>query len=517
MARGDKTSDKDIAKKARSPKKTTKSSAETRRNNGIIKGLEQMKLTVENYLGKYRDKYMIINDEKVLTDYLSECLSTGIISIDTETDGLDPMLNNIAGVCIFTPGRKGAYIPLGHVDLETRELLPNQLPKDLVKDCFESLFEMSHIDVIMFNADFDIRVLRNQIGLKNIYCTWDCYIAAKLMNENEPSNALKKLHQKYVLHGKEDEFTFAELFNDIPFTYVPVETGYLYAAKDPEITYELYQFQREHLHYERDELPESRNGMNGVSWVFENIEMPCVNVVANMEDTGIQLDMDYAKQLSELYHQNLQEKLDLFYNICEDHHRAIECFKEAHPEVKLDDPINVGSPKQLATLLYDILKLKSPDKRNPRGTGEEVLSKIDNPICKAILAYRGVAKLLSTYIDKLPECANPNDGRVHGRFNQVGTHTGRFSSSDPNLQNIPSHNKDIRKMFTATQKEEYSLEVDNEFTIHCSTEVLTSDGWKPAANISKNDILVLEGDRKVQVLDIDGDSNLIHIKISDYL
>ena len=135
----------------------------------------------------------------------------------------------------------------------------------------------------------------------------------------------------------------------------------------------------------------------------------------------------------------------------------IDSFVRTHSNVKLDDPINIASSSQIATLLYDILDTESVDKKTPRGTGEAILKKIAETytdgreeLCKAILDYREVAKLMSTYIDKLPNCINPNDNRIHCSFNQYGADTGRFSSSDPNLQNIPSHNKDIRKMFKAT-------------------------------------------------------------------
>jgi DNA polymerase I-like protein with 3'-5' exonuclease and polymerase domains len=101
-------------------------------------------------------------------------------------------------------------------------------------------------------------------------------------------------------------------------------------------------------------------------------------------------------------------------------------------------------------MLYDILKIKPVDKNKPRGTGEEILQKMDHPVVKAILEYRGIAKLLSTYIEKMPAIANPKTRRIHASFNQIGADTGRFSSSDPNMQNIPSHNNEIRKMFRAS-------------------------------------------------------------------
>ena len=126
----------------------------------------------------------------------------------------------------------------------TNKKIDGQLSVDFVREQFERIVG---IDVIMFNAAFDIRVLRNKIGWKNAYCTWDCYLAQRLLNENEESNQLKKIHQKYVLEGKEDAFTFEELFKGIPFTLIPLHIAVLYAAHDPEITYELYLYQKKYL------------------------------------------------------------------------------------------------------------------------------------------------------------------------------------------------------------------------------------------------------------------------------
>ena len=125
-------------------------------------------------------------------------------------------------------------------------------------------------------------------------------------------------------------------------------------------------------------------------------------------------------------------------------------YKTKNLNHKLSDPINLDSPQQIAIVLYDIMKIESVDKDKPRGTGEDILLKINTDFTKALLEYRGIGKLINTYIEKLPKCVNPDDGRIHCKFNQYGADTGRMSSSDPNLQNIPSHNKDIRKMFIAT-------------------------------------------------------------------
>lgn len=441
--RNNKKSDLSLAKKTNAKPKQSA----VRVGNNLIDRIATAKAVVEKKLGKYKDDYIVINSVDELHDYMTKCIDNGVISIDTETTGLDPILDKIVGLCLYSPNLQAAYVPINHTSYVTGARSTGQLTEQEVGDELKIL-ETANIDIIMFNAKFDIRVIRNQL---NVYltCTWDCYLAARLMNENEPSNALKKLHSKYVLNG-EDEFTYEELFNGLTFDKIPVNVAYIYAAHDAIITYELYEFQKKYLYYEPSCSNDDRNGMNGVAWVFFNIEMPCVKVVCDMEDNGVLFDMNYAHELSEKYNKAMQEKSDKFYSLCEDYKTEIENFRLNNPNAKIDNPINIASPTQIAILLYDILEIEPPDAKSPRGTGEAILQKIDNPIAKAILDYREMSKLVSTYIDKLPNCVNPKDGRIHCSFNQYGADTGRFSSSDPNLQNIPSRNHDIRKMFVAS-------------------------------------------------------------------
>ena len=435
--------DKAILKQAKVVNKATPT---IKGGGSLFERIANIQKLVELHLGKYKDLFTLIQDEEHLRKYIDKCIKNGVISIDTETTGLDPMLDDIAGICIYTPGEKSAYIPINHVSYITNLKLDNQLSIEYIRKQVERIIDAS-IDVIMYNAKFDIRVLRNKVGLHNIYCTWDCYLATRLLNENEPVNALKKIHQKYVLNGKADAFTFDELFKGIPFTLIPIKTAYLYAANDPKITYELYEYQRKYLREDSD-----REDMRAIYWTFKNIEMPCIDATAVMEDNGVLIDMEFQKKLSVKYHKLLQERLDDFNREVAKYEKDLLAYKHKNPTVKLDIPINVKSPQQLAILFYDILDIGVVDKRKPRGTGEEVLSKLDNPVAKAIQNYRGVQKLVDTYIDKLPDCINTNDGRIHASFNQYGTVTGRFSSDNPNLQNIPSHgeSKEIRKMFVAS-------------------------------------------------------------------
>jgi len=430
-------------------KSTKKSLTTVRGGQGVLGRITEIKSMVEKHLGKYKDDYIVIQDIDTLSQYIQTCLDNKIISIDTETTGLDPLVDKCVGICIYTPGEKAAYIPLNHVSYVTGMPVEGQLDVKIVCEQFNRMVT-AHIDVIMFNAKFDIRVLRNQIGLKDIYCTWDCYLAARIMNENEPTSGLKALHKKYILNGKGDAFSFDNLFNGITFDKIPINTGYLYAAHDAIITYELYEYQKKFVYYDPSVTPESRNGMNGASWVFFNIEMPCIKVVCDMEDTGVLFDMKYQQELSEKYNKLLVEKEQNFHTLLSNYSNEINSYMAKHPDAKLDNPINIASPTQLAILFYDILGCKSVDKKNPRGTGEEILHKLKEPLADAILEFRTVSKLVTTYIDKMPNCVNEKDGRVHCSFNQYGAVTGRMASTDPNLQNIPSHNKDIRKMFIAS-------------------------------------------------------------------
>ena len=175
--------------------------------------------------------------------------------------------------------------------------------------------------------------------------------------------------------------------------------------------------------------------------------MPIITVIADIEDRGVYLNVPLAKQLSEKYHATMDEQLQKFYTELDNYRDQINAYVATHPDTKLEDPINIGSPTQLAELFYDILKVPPPDKRNPRGTGVDILKAMKHPLCNLILDYRGTQKLLSTYIDKLPESLNANTHKIHAAFKQYGADTGRFASADPNLQNIPSHEKIIRTLF----------------------------------------------------------------------
>ena len=304
------------------------------------------------------------------------------------------------------------------------------------------------------------------IGVK-IVPYWDTLIAGQLLNENEP-HGLKVLYQKYCVRADEEQQVakFNTLFNGIEFNSIPPSVGYMYAAFDPIMTYELYKFQEQYLDKEVGQYC-YRKGLERVADVFRNIEMPLIEVVFDMEVQGVDIDTDLAKELKDKYTYYMNLAVDNFKaQIIElEVAGAFDELRVKHPDKfnkisELGDiNINIASNAQLVILFYDVLKLDPP--KGQRSVGEEQLKQLHHPLVDCILEYRGMSKLLSTYIEAIPNHIAKKDGKLHANFNQYGAKTGRFSSSDPNLQNIPSKTKklsdgtvidaghDIRQMFIA--------------------------------------------------------------------
>ena len=402
----------------------------------------------KKYYGSKMDSLQCVTDYEEFVQYIDDIIDYGYCSLDTETDGLDTVDGNAAGVCLYVPGRKKIYVPTGHISHMTHMLIKGQITVQQMHEQLQRLAD-SNIKIVYHNAKFDMKVVYFQYNVMLPDPYWDTQIGANLLNEMEP-HGLKYLYDKYVSNEDEQKSAkFEELFKGIPFPMIPINIAYLYAANDPGITWDVYLFQKEYLN--KDGKYCKQKGLERVSEVFHEIEMPLIKVITKMEIRGIRIDVGYAKELSLKYN----EKLEKCKRICNDnvamYNDLIQEFKRKKPELgrKLDNPILLSSPTQLSILLYDILKLKSPD--GSRGTGEDILKSLKHPICDAILELRGLEKLVGTYIDKIPNLCAKRDSRLHANFNQYGARTGRFSSSDPNLQNIPSHNTDIRKMFAATE------------------------------------------------------------------
>ena len=415
--------------------------------------------------GNKLDKIELVTDPNRIEEYLQVTLKNGILAVDTETNGLDRIDGKIAGICLYTPGEKGIYIPVGHVSYMTNQPLKDNVPCETMENFFKVCNE-HNVKYILHNAKFDMHILYWMIGVK-IVPYWDTLIAGQLLNENEP-HGLKVLYQKYCVRADEEQQVakFNTLFNGIEFNSIPPSVGYMYAAFDPIMTYELYKFQEQYLDKEVGQYC-YRKGLERVADVFREIEMPLIEVVFDMEVQGVDIDTDLAKELKDKYTYYMNLAVDNFKaQIIElEVAGAFDELRVKHPDKfnkisELGDiNINIASNAQLVILFYDVLKLDPP--KGQRSVGEEQLKQLHHPLVDCILEYRGMSKLLSTYIEAIPNHIAKKDGKLHANFNQYGAKTGRFSSSDPNLQNIPSKTKklsdgtvidaghDIRQMFIA--------------------------------------------------------------------
>jgi DNA polymerase I-like protein with 3'-5' exonuclease and polymerase domains len=410
------------------------------------------------------DRLELLDNENKIKEYIDCAITNGIIAVDTETNGLDRIDGKIAGVCLYTPGQKGVYIPVRHESFMTGIELKTNISPEFMHEQFERM-NKSNIKYVLHNAKFDMHILWWMLGIK-IIPYWDTQIGSQLLNENEP-HKLKVLYKKYVDNADENSkvASFNSLFKGIEFNKVPPDVAYMYASFDPIMTYELYQFQYNFIDINGKYCKEK--GLERVAEVFRNIEMPLIQVVFEMECTGVKIDTDLADKLKEQYTKH-KDAAELKFN------SEIDKLNDKFDKLMIKNPaaynklfkdgirkVSISSPTQLAILFYDVLEFESPDKKSPRGTGEAILKSFNHPLVDSILEYRSMSKLLSTYIEAIPQHIAKRDNRLHANFNQYGAKTGRFSSSDPNLQNIPSQKTtlsdgtvidaghDIRQMFIA--------------------------------------------------------------------
>lgn len=399
-------------------KKVKKAEPTIKKNGSLITNIQNICEQVQQRLGHYAQELELIQTSERLHEYIDASIEQDIISIDTETTGLDPITDQIVGVCIYTRNQKAAYVPINHISYITNERSTGQLTEKQVAVEFQRLVE-AKTKIIMFNAKFDIRVIRHQLGVYMIPA-WCGFIASKCLKNNEEEGNLKYLWKKYCSKDKDAaHFTFDKMFAGIKFNLIPIKTAYLYAAKDALMTLDLYDFQLPYL-TEDNELCIKYN-FQKVAKLYREIELPIIPIVADIEDNGVCIDKDYCKMLSEKYHVKLKEAEEAFHNELKNYQQQLDSYRLTHPQTKLEDPINIGSPKQLEELFYDVLQQPSVSKKSPRGTGEEILEKMGHPLGKLILNYRGVAKLLNTYIDKMPAIVNKKTDRIHCSFNQYGT------------------------------------------------------------------------------------------------
>ncbi len=369
-----------------------------------------------------RSGYEIILDEAAFNVWLEQLKAAKAFAFDTETDGLDYMTANVVGVSFAIEEGKAAYVPVAHDYLDA----PAQLDRDWVLAQLKPLLEDPNQAKIGQNLKFDASIVA-RYGIEMQGIVFDTMLESYVFNSVVGRHDMDSLALRYLEHKN---ISFEEIAGkgkkQLTFNQIDLAQAGPYAAEDADITLRLH-----NALYPKVEADEK------LKHVFETIEMPLVPVLSRMERTGVYVDsMLLGAQSTEI-----AARLD-------------ELEKKAF-EIA-DQEFNLSSPKQLQAILFEKMGLPVL-KKTPSGTpstNEEVLQELalDYPLPKLILEYRRLAKLKSTYTDKLPKMVNPATGRVHTSYHQAVTATGRLSSSDPNLQNIPVRNEEgrrIRQAFVA--------------------------------------------------------------------
>lgn len=549
----------------------------------------QDRLTIINekvikILGKQRHNTVVIRSLNDFSDYIDKAIVAGRIAVDTETNNsLDPITCKLMGLCLYVPGEKQAYIPINHINNDTGELLPNQLTERDCKTQLQRILDAKtalkggwvpdyegqsyaewysvhvgastaadDIKIIMHNGKFDYKVIKCTCDIP-VVPDWDTMLAAKVLDENEFSAGLK---QQYIskIDPSQEKYSIDHLFENVEYAQVDPEIFALYAATDSMMTDKLYLWQKPHM-----EEAEAENPALNIYKLFKEVEMPCLQVVAEMELAGINFDVEYADRLRIKYEAQLADidakidtelariadKIEAWKKtpdalnparvyVADKSKMAPEKIEKMYPHLdtalnkrykmgkakidQLEDPISLSSPTQLAILFYDILGLSN--KADDRSTGEEALTELSkkSPIANLLLERRGVVKLLDAFINSLPKKVNPKTGKIHCSFHQYGAATGRFSSSEPNLQQVPSHAKNIRMLFTADTTYNRLPVNDDCFVVPASDEVETLSGWKSVKELVVGDVLKGEETDEI-IMNIEqrlDNTYLIHVKETEF-
>ncbi|MCL1078544.1 DNA polymerase I [Parashewanella spongiae] len=351
-----------------------------------------------------------------LNAWLTQLEQASLICIDTETTSLDYMDAQLVGLSFAVKAGKAAYLPLGHDYLDA----PVQLDKAETLAKLKPLLENPKIKKVGQNLKYDVAILANE-GIELQGIEFDTMLESYVFNSVASRHNMDDLALKYLGHKT---ISFEEIAGkgakQLTFNQIPLETASPYAAEDADITLRLHQ----HLWTRLEKSPE-------LARVFTDIELPVLSVLSNMERGGVLIDSMLLGQQSQELEQKIHKLEQQAYEIA-------------------GDTFNLSSPKQLQVLFFE--KLGYPIiKKTPKGapsTAEEVLVELalDYPLPKIILEHRSLAKLKSTYTDKLPLMVNGKTGRVHTSYHQANAATGRLSSSDPNLQNIPIRTEEGRRI-----------------------------------------------------------------------
>ncbi|MBF0225666.1 MAG: DNA polymerase I [Desulfobacterales bacterium] len=398
--------------------------------------------------------YTTILDLKAFNDLVLSLKKAGLFAVDTETTSEDPMIAKLVGISFSFAPNEAYYIPLKHSYLT----VPQQLDFDYVLNELKPLLENEDIKKVGQNVKYDWIVFkRHGIELKGII--FDTMVASYVLNPSKRSHSLDSIAIEFLNHTS---IKFSSVAgkgkNAVTFNKVPIEQASPYACEDADVTLLAYNILKKEL--EKIELLD----------LYEKVEMPLIPVLINMEMTGILIDKDKLISLSKYFQKEINTIEEQIY-------------------AQAGQRFNIQSPQQLGTILFEKLNLlskKKTPKKTAYSTDVDVLTNLaeTHELPRLILRHRTLSKLKSTYTDALLTIVNPNTGRIHTSFNQTVTATGRLSSSDPNLQNIPIRDvegKEIRKAFIPYKEcfllsADYS-QIELRILAHCSNDAILVDSF----------------------------------------
>lgn len=361
-------------------------------------------------------QYQLVTDELAWQKVFHELKQKKRFALDTETTSLDAMQAKLVGISLATAAGKAWYVPLAH----QLELGQSQPPMPQVLRDLQSLLADESVEVFGQNLKYDLKILANA-GVTCQAKLFDTLLASYLVNASGQHN-LTVLAQQYLAHTM---IAYADVVGrgktEITFDEVPLDKALQYSAEDADMTFQLGQIFQQKIREQ------------GLEDLFYQLEIPLLQVLLEMEMHGVLLDCDYLQTLSKQFHEKLVQLERSIYEMA-------------------GQEFNIQSPKQLGEILFEKLQLPGGKKtKTGFSTSQDVLEDLadQHPLPKVILEYRSFAKLCSTYVDSLPQLVHPKTKRIHSSFNQVVAATGRLSSSDPNLQNIPIRSEEGRKIRSA--------------------------------------------------------------------
>jgi DNA polymerase-1 len=369
--------------------------------------------------------YQLITKLEDLQKWIHDVKFQGFVAVDTETTSLKALQAQLVGISLALAPGKACYIPLRHKTKALEDLFaspisqPQQIPYDIALQALKELLEDSSVLKIGHNIKYDALILSQEGIMLTPYD--DTMVLSYLLDGTHHGHGLDELSQ---LHLDYQTIKYKDVAgsgkDEITFDFVPLDKACAYAAEDADMTFRLYQLLKPRLPKEQ------------ATNIYETIDRPLIPVLSEMEKRGITVNLQKLKDLS----QDFQGRLHILE-------------QEIYQEV--GHPFNLASPKQLGEVLFEELKLGAgkKGKSGSYGTGADVLELLaeqGHTLPQKILDWRQLAKLKSTYTDALVEDINPHTGRVHTTFGMTMTSTGRLSSSNPNLQNIPIRTEEGRKI-----------------------------------------------------------------------